>query len=807
MTFVLGVGYVCAECRRNLSSATRRGDGVALAREQKRRTKFSAVRGLRSQTSASTPLVRSDDNGGGGGEGRGRSRGGVQIRHELTGEEEFPDSRPFTDPLDTTLLPLGWEAEEVMVLSEPNPHAFSRLLEEADLAPPAEGKLVDRRGFSPNFALWRLLLVFRKRMHGDLGVREVWEGMRRRKLSLPVEGKDADAIWGIFASTALRDREFCEEWLKYAEDISNCSNHQRQWTKLYDEVMLRVLVNQPEEALGWHWRLFPVFVSRSWGKLFLAVLEKRGDCPRLHRALRMIHATLRDPGLYEDVIRTLCEMELQERAIVWHRHFLANCDLPEDSGVLDGLISWTARNSTIGDLRALFQSVKAAGVPLCESSAVAAVKGRKRSNEAVKLLFSDTIFPPSTLGDMFWSTLFSLTLTSKQVFEHAMIHAGNSHVGALTLERVVTVLGIDPPGAVEVLRLAGLIFSPSSSAPPPQTTQPEFGAEPGSHEPEAQNAHLQHLLSSCQHAAALRFLAHLRSISTSLDPDTVVLLAHTLLRPRKPGKNPTTKAHIFAPGKDLDFTIPLFLSLRTAVPPTVWNGIFRRLGMAGRLEELEGVMVKLVEIYRAPGVPRISKEHPWRKLFTATVQRAVVEWGWIYAPAGKRMWGIRLVRRLRRLRVWVDRRSVRRAVRVRVARELTGSVGGGEHDEIMEEDDETGCDEEIMAGGGEEAWKEVKDDDASVVKRTDTSSSAVAESLEEFLERIRGGKDVRRLVAEVVVEVEEVWGGRLMEEEEFVQQVERDLVDLQIEKAKRMLSKLREGLKSDIYKKEIRERG
>jgi hypothetical protein len=94
---------------------------------------------------------------------------------------------------------------------------------------------------------------------------------------------------------------------------------------------------------------------------------------------------------------------------------------------------------------------------------------------------------------------------------------------------------------------------------------------------------------------------------------------------------------------DLNITISILKKVmhsRSFVPPTSWREIVRRLGMLGRFNDLENLCIDLARWYgptsssryRVPiQVPTSHPLHPLNILFSASLQKAIVEWGFIYS--------------------------------------------------------------------------------------------------------------------------------------------------------------------------------
>jgi len=649
-------GWVCTACRRHISPGSSPSTQLPMAPQQRRKL---GRRGIHTLTHEFEEL---------GFAAKGAAKSTRKRPHRGLTEDAVPVVRPG-------LRPLLEFVEDIMQLSHELPEGlgvrgrdnFGRLQRESDVTTLGTHRLVDQPDYRKNWKLWISLLMFRKRVYQDRGVKDVWKGMRMRRVDLPTEGKDSDILWGIFVATALKDDTFAEELVDYAHDLSERTNGIRQWSRLYDQIVFHHLVNLTPRALAWHWRLFPTFTSRSWARLLAVATEVQPD-ELGHHFGRLIHATVAKPRAYKGVIQHLCGAGLFLEALRWHRHFMLVHDLPRDSSAADDLVAWTASRGSIRELQSLMWSLHSAGIRMVESTFVAAITRRRAPTEALDMLLEPGRgIPTSAMGDTFWSALFETSLSPTDVFEYALLHGRGCVVGVATLWKAMGALERNMRDTTHMLELAGLgvQLEPTDI----QTLSSHFATEkPNTHsEP---NTALQLLLQNHQIHASLGLLEILQERGVHLTSDSTTLIVQTLLRPRRPGKNPSTEPHIFPPGKDIDTVIMILLSLHrsgTNIPPRLWSELFRRLGKAQRLDDLERLIFTLIGIYRRHDVPIASKANPLRQLFGPTLLRAVVEWGFLHHE--EPTWGVGLVRRMRGSGVHVDNKSVARAVRIR-AREL-----------------------------------------------------------------------------------------------------------------------------------------
>ncbi|KAJ6265013.1 hypothetical protein Dda_1168 [Drechslerella dactyloides] len=280
------------------------------------------------------------------------------------------------------------------------------------------------------------------------------------------------------------------------------------------------------------------------------------------------------------------------------------------------------------------------------------------------------------------------------------------------------------------------------------------------------NLFLTRLFITKQLRLALELMEEMRALSIPIWPTAQRELLRILLLPRRLGHHPLTVGPGARKTKDLymatNYLRALMMNGET-VQPTLWREILKRYGMFRKLKDLEDLCLWLVDWYdpRQPAfrkaytpikftdVKRVlslgydneadripwteppasesnrSPQNPLRLLFPATTVRSLVEWGFISmqrqwvlhlvrrksrvavkARLSRCAWGIRLVKKLQDKGVWVDGRSVARAVRVRL-RALDGSKFYWDHrdsDKGISKHDP--IDLQAMARIAEEAWGE-----------------------------------------------------------------------------------------------------
>lgn len=218
---------------------------------------------------------------------------------------------------------------------------------------------------------------------------------------------------------------------------------------------------------------------------------------------------------------------------------------------------------------------------------------------------------------------------------------------------------------------------------------------------EAQNVWLKTHVANNNLHAALDVLAKMQVSGTIVKASTISYIVRHILVDRQRSHRPRT---IEGGSDDIHVAINVLKGAMNAgnvVPPIAWREVIRRLGMMGHQRDLrelcmflaarygpddksylQNTEVRKKNLYRIPAQIRSSHLlHPLRMLFPASLQRSIVEWGFINAFLGliKNQWalkdlfesddidrqvtsGITLLRNLGRLGVHVDKKAIKKAI-------------------------------------------------------------------------------------------------------------------------------------------------
>ncbi|KAH7416688.1 hypothetical protein BKA64DRAFT_655762 [Cadophora sp. MPI-SDFR-AT-0126] len=219
------------------------------------------------------------------------------------------------------------------------------------------------------------------------------------------------------------------------------------------------------------------------------------------------------------------------------------------------------------------------------------------------------------------------------------------------------------------------------------------------------NIELRMIASRGDASAALRGLEDMLIDGIPVKGQTISLLLKHTLPPRRPGHRPMgMENHDRGNGQTgLMQSIAMLKAIMRSgsyVHPNLWHEIIRRLGMLGHIKILKRLCTWLathygpqnqtltetwLRRYRVPAeLPTSHGLHPARMLFPASLQQAIVEWGFIashsqpshhtrssHLLATSSSWeetssamtaGIYILKKLNSLGVHIERRSVRKAI-------------------------------------------------------------------------------------------------------------------------------------------------
>ncbi|KAF8423574.1 hypothetical protein EV426DRAFT_534054 [Tirmania nivea] len=485
-------------------------------------------------------------------------------------------------------------------------------------------KLVNMPELRHNFDLWRALLTFRRRVHRDKGVVDIFHGMKLRNVPLPSTGVNADRMWEIILETAFRRKDFLHEvlssvigkhaWARKGE--GSAWRREECWPQFYEKIMGYYLLCEPRQAGMFHDRLiWAGCAPKDWGTFMVNACRevlKVGYSPHrraaLHR-LRGILATVKGGGVYEKLIPFLAKHATVTEAFKWHKQCLAQGDKPRDSSPADRIFEYLGMAGIMGEIRDFVEVFLRNGVSVAESSLVALVSGRGRKVDVLVMLVQmvkEGKIRRGVFGDEFWEVVLRDKALEGGTLIGLMKVCGVQVLGEKGIRALVR--RVKDAGEVdefvEKLRRQEIEVSEEKLL----QAQEEFDAygprSISNPQHQLEKEHYDKLLATHliqrNLPSALNALKDMLAYTIPIRPATLHFLLRSILRPRRRGHAPKTLPAQQVSKDDLALAINTLLScLRGGmfVPPSLWQEIFRRLGMEYQLADLERLAVYLVEWY------------------------------------------------------------------------------------------------------------------------------------------------------------------------------------------------------------------
>jgi hypothetical protein len=562
-------------------------------------------------------------------------------------------------------------------------------------------RLLDRHGYNEDLKLWACLFEYRKRIHGLQGVLTFWSAIQKRNLHLPTKGHLAEKFWPEFLALGFQDRDILEEVCVYADRLLDETGE--RWSRLYVSIIEHFLINwQGDHARRWHERLFRLHLpgSRLFAEMCRYVEFRNGDI----EALRRIYTLNKHRNVYSRVVPLLCQREDFKGALNWHFFFLRNGDLPRSSRMVEPLVHFLAIYDR-PNARRVMRSLVDAGVSFASTLSNELENNTKISREMMNLVHGETFnISVKKYNDTLGARWFATRWVPLDVAINAVHALGIQEIGPLSLQAIAL---RDPDAKAVVIRITqlrdlGISIGSSMFARAVEhfAKNREFELlnsllSSDQHPEELEDGKLQESLletyarakdwTQYRRTLALRSLV---SKSPEIEKSNIVLryhvtrgskgavmdiltdmqvagipvtsksIAHIIrcsLRPRRTGHRPMTQKGMWnraidKNGNDTNVVIAILKRLMKSgsfVPILHWREIIRRLGMAGRFNDLQQLCRELAawynpaepssiwpphhRRYRIPAQVSTSHHlHPLRMLFNVPLQKAIVEWGFIH---------------------------------------------------------------------------------------------------------------------------------------------------------------------------------
>lgn len=629
-----------------------------------------------------------------------------------------------------------------------------------------EARLNDNPGFATDWELWLELIRFRNRHNGLEGARVIYKAIFRRCLQLPTDGDGADELWDLLLQSGFKDALWMQEIIQYS--IQHKLSTGKVWLQLYGSIIGHALHSDQNYVLQLHRRLKEDFPPSIEDYRYLFERSLSGECvPNFMSVYRDLPVV----GIYATVVPELCKVEMYIEARKWHHLLCINGDLPRDMSDIKPLITYFVWR---GDDRQVERIIKRlddnqdgrSSVPSLIRKYVAEkeVISREMMNQQLGEVHG---VAPKHLSDEFCARLFATELIGINTIISGLQMMGVESIGPLSLREMaardgcdrITVCqrldrlkaaGISPDNSVfatVLVRLAHnnhhaqkldthhLLKSVVECDLHPDTFEDFELQERLLSQYYEQNDHVQIertiaiITSRClseRHRDAWRWNLTFRAYITlgradgifailgEMQRKNIVLSARSSRHIRHEWLSMRNRGQAAQSTYELSVIVKASqMSMQSGheVPIIAWREIMRRLGMAGRLLELENLAFWLTDHYLGITAPLSLKNHKVHPvlnkippaeaaelstnsnvnsplkvlLYHYAAQQAIVTWGFLHKvrsgpPSSKRhrrlrreaaycpswQWGLRLLKRLQERGVPIQKDSIARICKIRL---------------------------------------------------------------------------------------------------------------------------------------------
>ena len=584
---------------------------------------------------------------------------------------------------------------------------FEQYQYQSDLeAPVYQGpRLVDIPSYAQNWQLWLELIVFRRRQHGAKGIISLYREIFRRDLRLPTQGIVANQLWDLLIQAGLHDEGLREEILVYA--ICLKASTKRSWPHIYYGILSIALKVDPSLAYNWHVQVrddFPPSL-KDYQRLFKLSIDREAS---VHFRSLFVDAPL--TGMYGTVIRQLCECQMYAEALRWHELLYQVGDFPADftdvQPLLDHLVYIGERPRFEKTIRQLAE----AKFGIQNVAEDYAQRDKAITREIMNRKLGEVHgIAPTYLSDSFCARLFATQFFSVDTIIKGLHMITAQVIGPLSLREIAYRDVCDPAAIchhIDLLKSAGVTLDNSAFCTVVRSLavenkaeilksvvncdlHPDTFADYGLQErllaqyyEEADLIKIERTLAilttgcSVENLQGVRMNLILRS-QVTLSRQEQVLAIMKEMKHLDIAVSPRSSRHLrvcwlsrrlkgHSPQRTQELAILIQASQMTMqsgrfVPIITWREILRRLGMAGRLMEVENLALWLVDWYSSPAAkaalpkrilpsthegqalvedrvsseesPDLNLQHYLNILFTTSALHAIVAWG--FQQSGK----------------------------------------------------------------------------------------------------------------------------------------------------------------------------
>lgn len=594
-------------------------------------------------------------------------------------------------------------------------------------------RLVDDLSYGADFELWLELIWFRRRRKDVEGGDAIWEEIQKRNLQIPTEGPAADDLWSRLVQFGdLKNVVAYAQWIR--KSTGNA------WQGLYVKIISHCLSTKPRNAYRWHKRLPEEFLPSS--EQLKQLFERTVSRERTLTVFKAIYKDLPNRDMYATIIPHLCNKEQYRTAVKWHNFLMKINDIPSSSISAEPLLHYLAIHGRNHQFMEIVNGMVHAGVSFEGSDDKIFKHKALISREIVnRELGNNCSIAPMVVSDGFCARLFATTTFSIDTIINCLRVLGIKTIGPLSLRELAWREGSSPVlccQRIDQLKGAGINLGDSTfstlvvslaSKNEGQLLQEVINCD--MHPDAFEDKKLQRTLLDSYHQSGdiLRVDRSLAILTVKLPPRIHwnVLLRSSLKRqdtaktyqildtmqehqiPISAKSSTYVRIYMLSTRQvsqppiridDVQKVIAIFqriLRAKGEVSPFEWKEILRRLGMMGRLIELENVSIWLADWYANPKAPasQLSRfhqkshrtpgpcslqhsQHPLRAIFSAPLQKAIIAWGFQHTSHIVKgapdfgdngltwRWGLELLRKLARRNVPIQRDTVLSGCRLRL---------------------------------------------------------------------------------------------------------------------------------------------
>ncbi|KAH0441619.1 pentatricopeptide repeat domain-containing protein [Colletotrichum camelliae] len=608
-------------------------------------------------------------------------------------------------------------------------------------------RLIDTIDNDSDASLWLGLLNVAKREQGKDGVLSIWNALQSRKILRTADSEDAEPVWTMILEVFMDDENQLQRVVSYAEWMLEA--HSARWPSLYQTIVSQCLRNgQHRRAMQWHLRLMPNFDPGpgAFGTMLCRFITDTET--GLQQTLKSLYVSTCHRCLYDDAVPLLYESGLSELCAEWRGLFLLFGDVPNHTVKSEPYLRFLSRYYPGTSLKLEEQLVLEGSLP---------VRWGMQRESLMDVMDGTHEVDHGSTGRRYSDTLGARWFASSWLPLDFAIHAvhalGVRQIGPLSLQSIA--LRDPTPDAVisriEQLHKANIGIGHSTYA-----LAVRHFAETAEHEllhellhtdihPDvfddlatlesirdealhAENMRTYHLLLAIQPAVAqesidttsnlllqqslqlgqarhaLALMRDMRSMDIDLSTTSIEHIYSNILEPLS--WNPDTAIVTLETLRTAINYLNHLMLLRAPVPGRYWQKVLFGLGKFGRLDDVEGVCIGLLDAYQdahtVPGgllgvhpadappcnalgwrrrllipadLPVSHAYHPLHKIFeNPKLQVAIVRWGFkrsvsqelasVSVEDGKLviLRGVRLLGRLQKRGVSLQESAIRREV-------------------------------------------------------------------------------------------------------------------------------------------------